>query len=82
MTKKLYDFRELSDVKCGNPDCRKLLKKNVVERKPQGAFLLCWECWVKKTRGMTLAVYKKYRTLRAKIKREGGDPKAAMRAAM
>lgn len=77
MSKKPYDFREMSDVQCGNPDCRKLLKKNVVERKPPGTLLSCWECTVKKTRGMSLAVYKRYRALRAKIRKEGGDPRAA-----
>jgi hypothetical protein len=29
---------------------------------------------------MTLTTYRKYRALRAKIKREGGDQRAAMRA--
>ncbi len=82
MTKKPYDFKEMSEIKCDNPNCRKLLKKNVVERKTENLPIFCWECWIKKTRGMTLAAYKKYRTLRAKIRREGGDPKAAMRAAM
>lgn len=77
MSKKPYDFSEMSDAQCGNPDCRKLLKKNVAERKPQARLLLCWECWVKKTRGMSLSVYKKYRALRAKIRKEGGDPRAA-----
>jgi len=77
MAKKLYDFRELSEVRCGNPDCRKPLKKNVVERKPDGSFILCWECWVKKTRGMSLSAYNKYRVLRAKIRNEGGDPRSA-----
>lgn len=75
-----YNFKEMSEVGCGNPDCRKPLKKNVVERKPKDSFILCWECWVKKTRGMTLTTYRKYRALRAKIKREGGDQRAAMRA--
>ena len=77
MTKKhKYDFREMSDVKCGNLDCRKPLKKNVVERK-DGALIFCWECWVKSTRRMTLPAYKKYRALRAKIRNEEGDPRAA-----
>jgi len=77
MAKKLYSFTEMSETRCGNPDCRKPLKKNVVERKQQGSFLLCWACWVKRTRGMTLSAYKKYRALRSKIKNEGGDPRAA-----
>jgi len=79
MTKKhKYDFREMSDVKCGNPDCRKPLKKNVVERKPEGSLIFCWECWVKSTRRMTLSAYKKYRALRVKIRNEEGDPRAAL----
>jgi len=77
MAKKPYDFRELSDVKCGNPNCRTLLKKNVVERQPQGKLLFCWECWIMKTRRMTLSAYKKYRVVRARIRREGADPRAA-----
>jgi len=77
MASKPYDFREMSDVQCGNPNCRKPLKRNVVERQPQGKLLFCWECWVRKTRRMSLSAYKKYRTLRAKIKREGADPRAA-----
>ena len=74
--KKKYDFRELSEVKCGNPKCGKFLKKNVVERKSKNKLLICWECWVMKTRSLTLAVYKKYRAARAKASREGGDPEA------
>jgi len=77
MSKKPYNFTEMSEIRCGNPDCRKLLKKNVVERKPEGSLILCWECVIKSTRGMTLSAYKKYRAVRAKIRREGGDPKAA-----
>ena len=79
MARKPYDFRELSDIRCSNPDCRKPLKKNVVERKPEGSLILCWACWVKKTRNMSLSAYKKYRALRAKTKNEGGDPRAALR---
>lgn len=75
--KKPYDFRELSDVNCGNPNCGKPLKKNVVERKPGNKLIICWECCVMKTRNMTLTAYKKYRALRAKIRKEGGDPRAA-----
>jgi len=78
MAKKPYDFKKLSDVKCGNPDCRKTLKKNVVERKPQGSFILCWECWIKNTRHMSLSAYKKYRAARTKALREG-EPKTALR---
>lgn len=77
MSKKPYKFTKLSETKCGNPDCGKLLKKNVVERKPKDNLLICWECTVKITRNMNLSVYKKYRALRAKIRAEGGDPKAA-----
>jgi len=77
VAKKPYDFREMSAAQCGNPDCRKPLKKNVAERTPSTKLRLCWECWVMKTRNMTLAVYKKYRALRAKIRKEGGDPRAA-----
>jgi len=79
MAKKPYDFRKMSEVRCGNPDCRKPLKKNVVERKPEGALIFCWACWVKKTRDMSLSTYKKYRAVRVKIRNEGGDPRAAMR---
>ena len=75
--KHKYSFTEMSEIRCGNPDCRKLLKKNVVERKPEGTLILCWECSVKKTRNMTLSVYKKYRAIRAKIRLESGDPRAA-----
>jgi len=74
--KKPYDFRELSDIECGNPDCGKLLKKNVVQRKSGNKLLICWGCWVMKTRHMVLATYKKYRAARAKARREGGDPEA------
>lgn len=74
--KKPYDFNELSDIMCGNPDCGKPLKKNVVERKTSGKLLTCWACWVMKTRNMVLAAYKKYRAARAKARREGGDPEA------
>lgn len=75
--KKPYKFTELSETRCGNPDCGKLLKKNVVERNPQGKPLICWKCWIMRTRNMTLKVYKKYRALRAKIRAEGGNPRAA-----
>jgi len=76
--KKPYKFTELSETTCADPDCRKPLKKNVVQRKsPQGKLLICWECWVMKTRKMALTAYKKYRTLRAKIRAEGGDVRAA-----
>ena len=75
--KHKYDFKEMSNVKCGNTNCRKSLKKNVVERKPEGSLIFCWECWVKKTRNMTLTSYKKYRALRAKLSQEGIDPRAA-----
>jgi len=75
--KKLYDFSELSEVRCGNPRCGKPLKKNVVERKSGNMLLICWECFIMKTRKMTLSAYKKYRALRAKIRKEGGDPRAA-----
>jgi len=74
--KKPYNFDELSEIKCGNPKCGKSLKKNVVERKSGNKLLICWECFVMKTRNMTLAAYKKYRAARAKAKREGGDPEA------
>jgi len=74
--KKPYDFRELSEIRCGNPKCGKPLKKNVVERKAGNKLLICWECFVMKTRGMALAAYKKYRAARAKARREGGDPEA------
>jgi len=74
-----YKFTELSETRCGNPDCGKLLKKNVVKRKSQGKQLICWECVVEATRNMTLAAYKKYRALRAKIRAEGGDARAAHR---
>ena len=74
--KKPYDFRELSEVRCGNPKCGKPLKKNVVERKSGNKLLICWECVVMKTRKMSLAAYKKYRAARAKARREGGDPEA------
>jgi len=77
MTKKLYNFTEMSEIRCGNPDCRKPLKKNVVERKPEGALIICWECFIKNTRNMTLAAYKKYRSIRAKLRKEGSDPRAA-----
>lgn len=73
--KKKYSFAALSDVRCGNPDCGKPLKKNVVERKPQGKLLLCWECVVKSTRNMTLAAYKKYRNARAEARAAGEDPR-------
>ena len=80
MAKKPYTFTEMSEVRCDNPKCGKLLKKNVVERKPKGSPIFCWECWIEKTRGMSLASYKRYRVLRARIKREGGDPRAAIQA--
>ena len=76
---KKHKFTELSETRCGNPDCGKPLKKNVVERKSQGKLLICWECTVKATRNMSLSVYKKYRALRAKIRAEGGDARAAYR---
>ncbi len=75
--KKLYKHTDFSETKCGNPDCRKPLKKNVVERKPKDKLLLCWECWLMKTQSMTLKAYKKYRALRAEIRANGGDPRAA-----
>jgi len=75
--KKKFDFSELSDVRCGNPNCGKPLKKNVVERKPGNKLLICWECCVMQTRNLSLSAYKKYRALRAKIRKEGGDPRAA-----
>lgn len=77
---KKHKFTELSNTACSNPTCGTLLKKNVVERNPQGKPLMCWKCWVMSTRNMTLAVYKKYRALRAKIRAEGGDVRAAHRA--
>lgn len=73
--KKPYSFTELSDVRCGNPNCRKPLKKNIVERKIKNRLLVCWECWVMKTRKLTLAAYKKYRNARAEAKAKGDDPK-------
>ena len=75
--KKPYSFTDMSETRCGNPNCRKPLKRNVVERKPEGKLVICWECWVKKTRNMTLSVYKKYRATRARIRKDGGDPRAA-----
>ena len=74
--KKPYSYDELSEVSCGNPKCRKFIKKNVVERKSVNRLLICWECFVMKTRHMTLAAYKKYRIARARARREGGDPEA------
>lgn len=70
---KPYDFKELSDVRCGNPDCRKPLKKNIVERTSKNKLRICWECWVMKTRGVTLAAYKKYRNARAQARSIGED---------
>lgn len=72
---KKHKFTELSSTACSNPTCGTLLKKNVVERSliPR----VCWKCWVMFTRKMTLTAYKKYRTLRRKIRAEGGDVKAA-----
>lgn len=81
MPKKPYDFGELSEVNCGNPNCGKFLKKNVVARKAGNKLLTCWECWVMKTRSLTLAAYKKYRAARAKARKEGGDPEAIETAA-
>ena len=69
--KKKYSFDELSKTRCGNPDCGKRLKKNVVERNPK--IILCWEHWIVKTRSMTLAAYKKYRKARAEARRRGED---------
>lgn len=74
-TTKKYSFDELSEVRCGNSACQKPLKKNVVERKPGHKLLICWECWVINTRNMTLAAYKKYRSIRAKVRKAGGDPR-------
>jgi len=74
--KKPYDFRELSEVNCGNPKCGKFLKKNVVARKAGNKLLVCWECVIMTTRHMTLAAYKKYRIARARARKEGGDPEA------
>ena len=71
--KKKFDFGELSEIRCGNPNCGKLLKKNVVERKSGTKLLVCWECWIMKTRKVSLAIYKKYRIIRAKVRKEGGD---------
>ena len=79
MSKKPYNFTEMSEIRCDNQNCRKLLKKNVVERKTENLPIFCWDCWIKKTRHMTLSAYNKYRALRAKIRNEGGDPQAALR---
>jgi len=73
--RKPYNFKELSDVRCGKPDCGKALKRNVVARNPMDKLLLCWEHWIMKTRNMTLAAYKKYRKARAEARRRGEDQK-------
>lgn len=74
--KKPYKFHELSDILCSNPPCGNRLKENVVARKADGKPLICWACWIMKTRGLTLAVYKKYRMARARAREAGGDPRA------
>jgi hypothetical protein len=77
---KPYEFHELSDILCGNPNCGTRIKKNVVARTPEGRPRICWRCWVMKTRNMTLVAYKKYRTARAQARAEERDPRAVKAA--
>ena len=74
--RKPHEFHELSDILCSNPSCGNRIKKNVVARKPEGTPIICWSCWVMKTRNMALAAYKKYRVARALALKEDGDPRA------
>ena len=41
--KKPYRYNELSEQRCINPNCNKLLKKNLVEKKNRRN-LLCYKC--------------------------------------
>lgn len=41
--KKLYKNTELSDRRCEGRNCNKLLKKNLLVKRPNAR--LCYECW-------------------------------------
>ena len=46
MRQKKHDFRVMSDKKCKHPGCRKLIKQNVIDRKPMAD--LCYKHYLEK----------------------------------